>query len=146
MYEQAKKSLQECGEKKGIEEVLKWLEGPCSLLDTNKAIEDFRQWPFDFPAGVRQIAKLQLFIAVYMRGIVINTVGARTEILLSSLDNQCPNPIPVLMVENNTGIFEVVRVSKTRDSARVEIGYRCIPRTPLGTGQSTFNERLSESK
>ncbi|KAH8777998.1 heterokaryon incompatibility protein-domain-containing protein [Hyaloscypha finlandica] len=147
MYEQAKKSLQECGEKEGIEEVLKWLEGPCSLLDTNKAIELFRQWPYDFPAAVRQIAKLQLFIAVYMRrGIVINTVGARTEILLSSLDRQCPSPMPVVMVDNNTGIFEVVGVSKTRDSARVEIGYRCIPRTPLGTGRSTFNERLSESK
>jgi hypothetical protein len=139
LYEQAKESLQECGRKEGINEVLKWLEDPCSRLDRNKAIEDFRQWPFDFPAAVRQIAKLQLFVAVYMRtGMEINTVGARTEILLPSLDRQCANPIPVVMVDNNTGTYKVVGVPKTRDSARVETGYSCIPRTPLGTRRSTL--------
>jgi len=109
LYEHAKNSLQECGRKGGMDEVLRWLEDPCSLLDRNKAIEDFRQWPFDFPAAVRQIAKLQLFVAVYMgSGMEINTVGERTKISLPLLDHQCPNPIPVVMVDNNTGSFEVV--------------------------------------
>jgi hypothetical protein len=119
LYEQAKKSLQECGRKEGMDEVLMWLEDPCSRLDRNEGIEYFFcPWSFGFPADVRQIAKLQLFVAAFMRsGIEINTAGARTEILLPSLDRQCPNPIPVVMVDNNTGIFKVVGVSKTRDSA-----------------------------
>jgi hypothetical protein len=108
-YMYAKESLQECGRKEGMDEVLRWLEDPCSLLDRNKAIEDFRQWPFDFPAAVRQIAKLQLFVAVYKRsGMEISTVGARMKISLPSLNRLCPGLIAVVMVDNNTGSFEVV--------------------------------------
>jgi hypothetical protein len=148
LYEQAKGSLQEFGWEEGVDEVLKWLEDPCSLLDSNKTIEDFRQWPFDFPAAVRQIAKLQLFVAAFMRGgMEINTVGARTDISLRSLDCQCLGLIALVMVDNNTGIFEVVGRSKleTPHELRRIVVLR-IPRTPLGTGRSTFNERLSESK
>jgi hypothetical protein len=109
LYEQAKESLQEYGRKEGTNEVLKWLEDPCTLLDSNKAIEDFRQWPFDFPAAVRQIAKLQLFVAAFMRsGMEINTVGARTKISLPLSNRRCQDLAAVVMVDNNTGSFEVV--------------------------------------
>jgi hypothetical protein len=109
LYVTAKHSLQKCGRKEEMDEVLKWLEDPCSLLDRNKAIEDFRQWPFDFPAVVRHIAKLQLFLEAFMRsGMEISTVGARTKISLPSLNRLCPGLIAVIMVDNNTGSFEVV--------------------------------------
>jgi hypothetical protein len=109
IYEQAKKSLQECGRKEGMDEVLKWLEDPCSHLDRNKAIEDFRQWPFDFPAVVRHIAKLQLFLEAFMRsGMEISTVEARTKISLPLSNRLCLDLTAVVMVDNNTGSFEVV--------------------------------------
>jgi hypothetical protein len=104
-YQRARESLDKHYRESGLEEALNWLEVPCCYEDEN-AVEDFRKWPLKFPVSVRQVAKLQLFLTQYSchRQPKLCLLEKCTEIWFN--DPGCPF---VVKIDNNTGVFEVVR-------------------------------------
>lgn len=108
LYKEAQSSLKVCDANSGLKGVLRWLESPCDYGDTN-ALEGFRRWPLEFPDAGRQLAKLQLLIAVYgpysqQDRIKMTFLEEFTEILVSPISGR-PQSI---QVDNETGVIKVL--------------------------------------
>ena len=105
-YWMAKASLEGYLERGGIEKTLTWLETTTSAVED--MAKDFRTWPLSFPDKLKQIVKLELFVnAVYCHwGSKPSTeiIGECTQIALDLGSSRV-----AVMVDNNSGEFEVVR-------------------------------------
>lgn len=116
-YRSAQSSLGYYKAKRGHKKVFQWLEASCSSENANPAnppdvyprVEEFLRWPAYFPSAVRQIAKLQLFVAEYGQQSLlrVNSAGKYTEILVSSKKNLRVTLVGTVVVDNETGAFKV---------------------------------------
>jgi hypothetical protein len=66
--------------------------------------EPFDRWPLNSSPAIREVVKLQLFIAI-QRELKIEIVGECTELSVKNW----PCTMATILVDNNTGIFEAFR-------------------------------------
>jgi len=104
-------NLASYAEEKGAEQVLTWLETRNCIANHNPHY--IEKWILDFPEALKQIAKLQIFLSgmhsYWRREIEIEILGERTQILLDSSKRSFRQSTVTVIVDNNTGEFEVVK-------------------------------------
>jgi hypothetical protein len=99
---------------KGLERMIKWLEAPSQDAEDADSAEDedsrwFRTWPIYFPDKVKQLSKLQLFLASYNEGGNVDVELSESNIEILVKDKQVE-----IDLDSDSGLFTIKKTGPSQ--------------------------------